>query len=70
MSSSAFKHNTLYLNISFLYSLLSILDIPGESEIDTRFIVNNESEIVTTHVRFQKMYPVPQCIVYAEVSVY
>ncbi|XP_063399270.1 uncharacterized protein LOC134683893 [Mytilus trossulus] len=40
--------------------------IPGESEIDTRFIVNNESEIVTTHVRFQKMYPVPQCIVYAE----
>ncbi|XP_052067714.1 uncharacterized protein LOC127706990 [Mytilus californianus] len=42
--------------------------IPSESEIDTQFIVNNESEIVRTYVRFQKMYPVPQCVVYSDKS--
>ncbi|VDH96515.1 Hypothetical predicted protein [Mytilus galloprovincialis] len=42
--------------------------IPSESEIDTQFNINNESKIVTTYVRFQKMYPEPQCVVYADKS--
>ncbi|CAC5408310.1 unnamed protein product [Mytilus coruscus] len=59
-----FKYNETKLDLTKkLYEY-----IPGESEIDTRFIVNNESEIVTTYVRFQKMYPEPQCVVYADKS--
>ncbi|XP_071181978.1 uncharacterized protein [Mytilus edulis] len=42
--------------------------IPSKSEIDTQFNINNESKIVTTYVRFQKMYPEPQCVVYANKS--
>lgn len=56
--------------ILFTNVLLSILDIPSDSEIDTQFKVNNESKIVTTFVRFQKMYPEPRCVVYANVSAY
>lgn len=59
-----FKYNETKLDLTKkLYEY-----IPIESEIDTQLIVNNESKIVTTYVRFQKMYPVPQCVVYTDKS--